>query len=317
MKTKLLLIAVALAWMVASAIAGGSQGRPTGGAAPGTYEPAAGNPAGDGYVWASTSGGTRSWKDPGTLIITSIKDSIDPTKIAAFDLTGISTGTTRTLTLPDANIKVPIVTQFLTFSGPTSARTITLPDSNFTAARTDAGNTFTGTQTITTQSGTSAITGGASDMTITSGTGNSRLMVLKTTTSGGTATAALTLNSNQSGSFGGSCTIPTNEAFASADFASQVKVNAGTVGGNIAIVGNNFYPASSGITQLGISGNGWKSINLTAVPFSSAISSPAEGTIQAFSDSNTATPAATITGGSTHHVLGYFDGVNWTVIVGR
>lgn len=55
----------------------------------------------------------------------------------------------RTWTLPDANTIVPIISQILTFSWPTAARTITLPDANFTVARTDAANTFTGVQTMT------------------------------------------------------------------------------------------------------------------------------------------------------------------------
>lgn len=46
--------------------------------------------------------------------------------------------------------------------------------------------------------GVADITGGASSMTITAGTGNSRTLTFKTTTSGGTATAALTLNADQS-----------------------------------------------------------------------------------------------------------------------
>jgi hypothetical protein len=41
-----------------------------------------------------------------------------------------------------------VVSQVLTISGPSAARTITVPDANFTAARTDAANTFTGTQTF-------------------------------------------------------------------------------------------------------------------------------------------------------------------------
>jgi len=55
----------------------------------------------------------------------------------------------RFYTLPDANSTFPVASQVLTFSGPTAARTITLPDASFTAARTDAGQTFTGTQVFT------------------------------------------------------------------------------------------------------------------------------------------------------------------------
>ena len=54
----------------------------------------------------------------------------------------------RTVTLPDANTKLPVFSQVVTFSGPTAARTITVPDANFTAARTDAGQTFSGNQDI-------------------------------------------------------------------------------------------------------------------------------------------------------------------------
>lgn len=53
----------------------------------------------------------------------------------------------RTLTL-SADTTLPIASQVLTFTGPTAARTITIPDANWTAARTDAGQTFTGIQTF-------------------------------------------------------------------------------------------------------------------------------------------------------------------------
>lgn len=56
---------------------------------------------------------------------------------------------TYTVTLPNAASTLPIFGQQVTFAGPTAARTVTLPDANFTVARTDAANTFTGTQTIT------------------------------------------------------------------------------------------------------------------------------------------------------------------------
>lgn len=49
--------------------------------------------------------------------------------------------------------------------------------------------------------GASSITGTTGNMTITSGTGNSRTMILRTTTSGGTATTALTLGADQSATF--------------------------------------------------------------------------------------------------------------------
>lgn len=55
---------------------------------------------------------------------------------------------TYTVTLPNAASTLPIFGQQITFAGPTAARTVTFPDASFTAARTDAANTFTGTQTF-------------------------------------------------------------------------------------------------------------------------------------------------------------------------
>lgn len=55
-------------------------------------------------------------------------------------------------------------TNLLTFAGPTQARTITFPDAAMTVARTDAANTFTGTQTLAgaaTVGGTLGVTGTA------------------------------------------------------------------------------------------------------------------------------------------------------------
>lgn len=56
-----------------------------------------------------------------------------------------------------------------------------------------------------------------------------------------------------------------------------------------------------------------RGLRSNAVAFASAIGSPVEGTMQAFTDSSTATWGATITGGGANHVLGYFNGTNWTV----
>lgn len=70
----------------------------------------------------------------------------------------------RVYTLPDADSSIPVFGQTITFAGPTAARTVTFPDASFTVARTDAANTFTGTQTI------NAITSAALS-TLTLGTG--------------------------------------------------------------------------------------------------------------------------------------------------
>jgi hypothetical protein len=57
-------------------------------------------------------------------------------------------GTATVVTLPNASSTLPIYPQQMTFTGPTAARTVTFPDANWTAARTDAANTFTGHQTV-------------------------------------------------------------------------------------------------------------------------------------------------------------------------
>ena len=107
----------------------------------------------DGVKLAGRAGGT------GSYIAT-----ITPTTLSA----------SRTVTLPDANTSIPVATQILTYSGPTAARTITLPDANFTAARTDAAQSFTGDQTLST--GNLVVSNGKGiDFSATPGTGTSEL----------------------------------------------------------------------------------------------------------------------------------------------
>lgn len=68
------------------------------------------------------------------------------------------------------------------------------------------------TGTLTLGTTTSQITGASGNMTITAGTGNSRTLALQTTTSGGVATTALTLNADQSATFAGIGLFPDGSA---------------------------------------------------------------------------------------------------------
>ena len=77
-----------------------------------------------------------------------VEGSVDATKEIRFEVDGLTTGTIRVITPPDANTTLAIATQVLTWSGPTAARTYTLPDAAATIARTDAAQTFTGVQTM-------------------------------------------------------------------------------------------------------------------------------------------------------------------------
>lgn len=56
------------------------------------------------------------------------------------------------------------------------------------------------------------------------------------------------------------------------------------------------------------------SIRTTAVTFANRPGTPVEGMIVAFTDSTTIVWGATITGTGANHVLGYYNGTNWTVI---
>lgn len=60
-------------------------------------------PGADAALLIANSNGSVATQAASALIINSIKDSTDPTKVAQFDASGITTGTTRTTTVPNAN----------------------------------------------------------------------------------------------------------------------------------------------------------------------------------------------------------------------
>lgn len=109
--------------------------------------------AASGQQWMVCEGGTFVAQGSGTTLPvadtqTVVKGSADATKLVRLEADGLTTGTTRVVTVPDANTTLPVFSQAVTFSGPTAARTVTLPDANFTVARTDAAQTFAGAQTF-------------------------------------------------------------------------------------------------------------------------------------------------------------------------
>lgn len=59
-----------------------------------------------------------------------------------------------------------------------------------------------------------------------------------------------------------------------------------------------------------------RGLRSNAVTFANRIAAPVEGTLQSFTDSSTNTQGATITGGGSNHVIGYYNGTNWIVASG-
>ncbi|NBW15878.1 MAG: hypothetical protein EBR82_48615 [Caulobacteraceae bacterium] len=103
----------------------------------------------DGVLLRGRAGGT-----------TSLTVELIPTTLSA----------SRTVTLPDANTILPIASQVLTFSGPTTARTYTLPDATTTLVDIAATQTLTN-KTLTSPTLTTPALGTPSSGTLTSCTG--------------------------------------------------------------------------------------------------------------------------------------------------
>ena len=76
------------------------------------------------------------------------------------------------------NIRANATTGILQVTGPAAAstRVVTVPDANFTAARTDAAQSFTGNQTLSTGNLVIGTSGKGIDFSATSGTGTSELL---------------------------------------------------------------------------------------------------------------------------------------------
>lgn len=75
-------------------------------------EPVLGNPASNGYVLSSTTLGVRSWVAQTAAVLpvvdttAVVKGSSDPTKLLRIEVDGLTTGTTRVMTVPDYNFTV-------------------------------------------------------------------------------------------------------------------------------------------------------------------------------------------------------------------
>lgn len=129
------------------------------------------------------------WTDAGGVLVRAGAMSFSPYQ------TGV--GPTTALTLnPDLSATFANTVNATTFVGALTGNASTA--TALASARTLWGQSFDGSTNVTgSLTAVGDITGGASSMTLTAGTGNSRTLTIRTTTSGGTATSALTIDDTQ------------------------------------------------------------------------------------------------------------------------
>ena len=162
---------------------------------------------------------------------------------------------------------------------------------NTIASHTFWGQTYTGAADVSgSLTNVGNITGGTSSMTITAGTGNSRTLALQTTTSGGVATTALTLNADQSATFANTVNATTFSGALSGNASTATKSTniAGGAGGSIP------YQSAADTTQMLANGNAGQILRSAGTTLAPTWSTP--------TFPNTAT--------LNHLMIG--DGANWT-----
>jgi len=112
------------------------------------------------------------------------------------------------------------------------------------------GQAFNGSGDITgSLTSVGDITGGASSMTITAGTGNSRTLTLQTTTSGGTATAFLTGNADQSATFANTVNATTFTGALTGHASLDLPLTGGTLTGALLFTDNSYDIGASAATR--------------------------------------------------------------------
>jgi hypothetical protein len=161
-----------------------------------------------------------------------LQDNVDPTKKAQFELSGITTGTTRTYTLPNVTGTIALLGGIQTFTGQTTFSNATVTVGSSTAASTyglGTGATISGA-TKAINIGTAGVSGSTTNITLGSAVSGSTTNITvngspsvtgTVTASALSATNGMMINSNTVSS---SYTIPTDY---NAMSAGNVVINSG------------------------------------------------------------------------------------------
>ena len=157
------------------------------------------------------------------------------------------------------NVRANATTGILQVTGPAAAstRVMTVPDANFTAARTDAAQSFTGNQTLSTGNLVIGTSGKGIDFSATAGTGTSELLA---DYEEGTWAAVLSDGTNTVALGNGTYTKIGRSVFLILDAYSKSMAGLNTAA-NLTITGIPFTPVNSSI-------NAWiPSLNVASTSF--------------------------------------------------
>lgn len=149
-------------------------------------------PGADAAILIANANGTTGTEAASALIINSIKDGTDPTKVAQFDISAFPTATTRTVTLAHSVTTAGAFALTLTQTGTTN---VTLPVTG--TLSTLAGSETLLNHTIDT-AGNNAIKIAGTSLSAVTGTGSVVLATNPTLTGATISSGSLTLSGNQS-----------------------------------------------------------------------------------------------------------------------